>query len=526
MKKMGLFLILVFSVFLIFTICTSASDYKIEKDITFYIEGEEFHLKILKFEFGRNVWITAGASHGDPIWTFKGSDVPVNQRVEVKDFGEGHFTITEFSHLGRTTYDLTCNGKTVTFGLLSQPIVASQIDRTPTSETSGTGTSGADKSKKGIADVLTPQDMVTGKRTLNLEPEEEEIKRATSQTSQILNDARGKGLSIDSNQTILFHLQKIMKDIAEVSHRPNLQWEIHLIGIKDFNAFTIGGGKLFAFAGLFNELQNANELAAVLAHEIAHVNCRHVGKGMAFNMISMLSKGTGMFKASFTTVQEVEADKVGLLYMALAGYDPSAAPKVWKRMHEKFGSSPGNYSYDHPLNVDRYKKLSELTPIALRYFKGNGVKNEDYARLRMENDLIPKTSSSTGNSDLLALLEGAAGTTADVLGAKIEEQQRKIKMQEDQIKIQQNIRIVNLKIANTKDGYKGVFFKLQNIGNSVIKSVELTLHYYDAAGRSIYSEKIQISSLYLSPGGTKEWGTYLKSVGGFKNIGAVVTSIE
>ncbi|MDI6763112.1 MAG: M48 family metallopeptidase [Thermodesulfobacteriota bacterium] len=409
---------------------------------------------------------------------------------------------------------------------LNQQFTFTRPDRTQKYTPSETGTSGTGESKKGIADVLTPQDLVTGKRTLNLEPEEEEIKRATNQTNEILNNFRNKGIPIDNNQKILLHLQKMMKDIAEVSHRPNLPWEIHLIGIKDFNAFTIGGGKLFAFAGLFSELKNVNELAAVLAHEIAHVNCRHVGKSMGFSIVSMFSKGTDMFRASFTTVQEAEADRVGLLYMALAGYDPSAAPSVWKRMHEKFGSSPGNYSYDHPLNVDRYKKLSELTPIALKYFKGNGIRNQDYERLRVENDLIPRTSSFAGDSDLLALLEGAAGTTSDILGAKIEEKQRKIKMQEDLIKIQQSLKIVNLKIANTKDGYKGVFFKLQNIGNSVIKSVEVTLHYYDAAGTSIYSEKIPISSLYLSPGSIKEWGTYLKSVSGYKNIGAVVTNIE
>jgi hypothetical protein len=272
-------------------------------------------------------------------------------------------------------------------------------------------------------------------------------------------------------------------------------------------------------------------LAAVLTHEIAHVTCKHVGKKLSLQISSMVSKelrkevGGKMFQASFTTVQEDEADRVGLLYMALAGYNPSAAQKVWMRAHEKYGSDPGDYTYDHSLNIDRLKKISELIPIAMRYYKGDDIKNEDYDRLRVENDLIPRMGSFAEDSGLLTLLEAVLGTYSDYLNAKNEELSRRLSMQQDQIRIMQNARIINFKIADTVDGYRGVFGKVQNIGNYIINSVEITLYYYNAFGNVIYSEVILLGGINLWPGYAYDWGTYLKAIAGMQRVGATITKI-
>jgi predicted Zn-dependent protease len=104
---------------------------------------------------------------------------------------------------------------------------------------------------KETSEVLAPQDVVTGKRTLNIEPEDEEIKRATTQTVAILDDFRNNGIDVDIDHFTLSKLQRLMNKITEISHRPQLPWEIHLIESEKVNAFTIGGGKLFVFRGLF-----------------------------------------------------------------------------------------------------------------------------------------------------------------------------------------------------------------------------------------------------------------------------------
>ncbi len=378
---------------------------------------------------------------------------------------------------------------------------------------------------KDIADTLTPEDAVTGRRTLNIESDEEEIRRATNQTAQLLSAWRSRGVPIDFDQKLMDDLQQTMKKIAEVSHRPELPWGVYLIGSKDINAFTIGGGKLFFYHGLFGGLvKNRIELAAVMAHEIAHVNCRHMGKSSSERLISTFSKSTKnkIFQASFTTIQEDEADRVGLLYMALAGYDPKVVPQIWKRAHEKYGSSSGDYAYDHSLNIDRFRKVSDLVPIALKYFRGNGIRNENYTKLKVENDLIPRTTSE--GSGLLALLQGVSGSTVDYFNTKTEQHQREALKAQDQRLISQNIRVLGVKIANTQDGHRGVFFKLRNIGNSMIRSTIVTIHYLDGTGKSIYSENVQTSA--LSPNSTQEFGTYLKAIPGMQRVKADVTNIS
>ena len=134
---------------------------------------------------------------------------------------------------------------------------------------------------KGLADGVAPRDIVTGQRSLNLESQDAEIRRATQQTKEILNEELKKGIQVDTDQAALARLQDMMQKLSKVSHRPELPWEVHLIESPEVNAFTVGGGKVFVYRGLFGGLvnpDNDDELAAVLAHEMGHVTCRHIGK--------------------------------------------------------------------------------------------------------------------------------------------------------------------------------------------------------------------------------------------------------
>lgn len=393
------------------------------------------------------------------------------------------------------------------------------------------------EASKGVAETVTPRDVVTGKRTLNIESEQDELERATSQTQQILSEAKQQNVLVDTDQVTLARLRDIVARTAKVSHRPQLPWEVHLIESKDVNAFTIGGGKIFVFRGLLGGLvnpQDTDELAAVLAHEMAHDTCRHMGKSLSVEVAARLSAGVRkstsgqMYQASFSSVQEDEADRVGLLYMALAGYDPRAAQRVWQRAHEKYGSDPGNYTYDHSLNIDRMRKVAGLVPIALQYYAGEGVMNPAYDRLRVENELVPRVATTSDESGLAALLEGALGTYSDYLNAKTEERSRQRTMQQADVEAQQLAQYtrIEFQLADTQDGHRGIFGQLQNVSNRIIDSANVAIYYIDAANKVIYTQPVNLEHLKLSPSQVVKWSAYLLNVPGTQNVRAAVVKAQ
>lgn len=161
----------------------------------------------------------------------------------------------------------------------------------------------------------------------------------------------------------------------------------------------------------------------------------------------------------------------------------------------------------------------------MKYFRGQGIKNEDYDRLRVENDLVPRTSSFSGDNGLLALLEAGLGSYSDYLNAQNEKLQREAKIREG-ARLLHQLRVLNVRIANTADGYKGIFARLQNTGSQILRGAELTVYYYNPDGHVLYTDRVKIDLAYLQPGARREWGVYLKNVPGFSSIGAVVTKVE
>lgn len=386
---------------------------------------------------------------------------------------------------------------------------------------------------RSTADTLAPQDIVTGNRVLNPESEQAEIARATKQEAEILASARSQGYAVDTDEAELTRLRGILRRLAEVSHRPNLPWEVHLIESPEVNAFTIGGGKIFFYRGLFNGLvENANEdeIAAVMAHEMGHVAARHIGKKEGVQLATMLSSGarksTGgaLYDASFTTLQEDEADRIGLLYMALAGYDPRVVPTIWQRADQKSGSDPQafRYAYTHSLNADRARKTAAVVPVALKYFSGESIKNSSHEQVLASNELLPRATSGKESSGLLAFMDAALGTFNEHMNAKNEELSRRIKMQQDQAYAQQFTRL-GFRIANTTTGYRGIFGTIQNANGKVLTGATVTVYYTNSVGQPVYQESVPLQGLALGYGQTTEWSVLLKNVPGTVTVIARVT---
>lgn len=393
-----------------------------------------------------------------------------------------------------------------------------------------------DEGIRKTADSVAPQDIVTGKRVLNPEAESDEIKRASEQAQQVLVSEQAKGHPVDTDSAMLIRLQGIMSRIAKVSHRPNLPWEVHLIESPDNNAFTIGGGKIFFYKGLLGGLvnpNNDNEIAAVMAHEMGHDAARHIGKSQGLELAAALSKkakkatDSALYHASFSTLQEDEADRIGLLYMALAGYDPSCVSDIWKRANEKEGSDPHtfHYAYDHSLNSDRSDKTAKLTSVAQEYFKGQGIANDSYVKILASNELLPRTNTSEDGSGYVAAINAAADTYVQHLEAKNEELSRQLKMQEEQNALQRLTRL-DFQIGDSSNGYKALFGHFQNGSTKVITAATITVYYVNSAGQPIKMENVLIQNSYLMPGQIANWSAYMRNVPGAANVRAKVTQVN
>lgn len=174
----------------------------------------------------------------------------------------------------------------------------------------------------------------------------------------------------------------------------NFAWEFNLIQDSQVNAFCMPGGKIVVYEGLLPVTQNEASLAIVLGHEIAHAVAKHSAEQMSKQMRqqygtqilgSILNQavgaGTGDLAAtvaqsgfSFANLKysrdnENEADYMGLIFAAMAGYDPQVAIPFWQRMSQ--GKTPGQSDFlsDHPSDEKRIAHLTQIMPEALKYYK-------------------------------------------------------------------------------------------------------------------------------------------------------------
>lgn len=179
---------------------------------------------------------------------------------------------------------------------------------------------------------------------------------------------------------------------AEVSQ---YQWEFNLVQDNQVNAFCMPGGKIVVYEGLLPVSQDEASLAIVLGHEIAHAVAKHSaerlsnaykqqygmqilgavasGVGVSNDMIQLgqivASAGGQFFTAGFSRKQESEADHMGLVFAAMAGYDPQAAISFWQRMSQASGGGSNSLLSDHPSDADRIQNLQGWMPEALKYYK-------------------------------------------------------------------------------------------------------------------------------------------------------------
>ena len=217
---------------------------------------------------------------------------------------------------------------------------------------------------------------VSNRSALILIPQSQEISLGKQSYEQILKKEKE---SEDANLTQI--VSRVGQRIVAVSDMPKLDWEFKLIESDTKNAFALPGGKVAIYTGLLSVAKNEAGLATIMSHEIAHVIARHGAQRMTQQMLlqgAMLGAGLSMknntqrniilsalgvgvlygFTLPFSRSHESEADQIGLLYMARAGYDPNEALQFWQRFSKvKDGKAPPEWASTHPADTTRMQGL-------------------------------------------------------------------------------------------------------------------------------------------------------------------------
>ena len=235
----------------------------------------------------------------------------------------------------------------------------------------------------------------TGRSALHLVP----TKRLTSMASiQFERLKREAPISRDANYNAM--LRRVGERIAYVAapDMPNAQWEFVVFDDPGrVNAFAMPGGKVAVYTGIFKVAKTENDLAVVVGHEIAHVSAGHgnervsqqllaAGGAMALHVgmedidsldqqLLMAAYGAGTtfgLILPYSRKHESEADEIGLIYAAKAGYDPRAAVGFWERMAaQKTGLTPPEFLSTHPSDSNRLDKINALMPKAYEIYKNH-----------------------------------------------------------------------------------------------------------------------------------------------------------
>ena len=241
---------------------------------------------------------------------------------------------------------------------------------------------------------------ITGRSQLDIIPDNQMLSMSFQQYDQFL-----KSNKESTNQKETAMVKKVGGNIADAvtkyfaennlsSQLSGYKWEFHLIESKEANAWCMPGGKVVVYTGILPITKTETGLAVVLGHEIAHAVAKHGNERMSQALLTQLG-GIALSKAienkpaetqnifmaaygigsqvgvllPFSRVQESEADHLGLIFMAIAKYNPNEALDFWKRMQAMSGQEPPEFLSSHPSHSTRIEDIQKELPEAMKYFE-------------------------------------------------------------------------------------------------------------------------------------------------------------
>ncbi|HMA76661.1 MAG TPA: M48 family metallopeptidase [Candidatus Krumholzibacteriaceae bacterium] len=241
---------------------------------------------------------------------------------------------------------------------------------------------------------------LTGRKQVNIIPDSEIHAMSFAQYDEFLKSNRVVEGTEDAG--MVKHVGKRIREAVEryfaregISSRlSGYNWEFNLVDNSQVNAWCMPGGKVVIYSGILPVTETEEGLAVVMGHEIAHAVAEHGSERMSHQMMTQLGgmalskaleekpeKTKALFMTAFgigtqigamlpySRLHESEADHLGLIFMAMAGYNPREAVSFWKRMAaEKSGAAPPEFLSTHPSDEKRVEDLNKLLPEALKYY--------------------------------------------------------------------------------------------------------------------------------------------------------------
>jgi predicted Zn-dependent protease len=242
---------------------------------------------------------------------------------------------------------------------------------------------------------------ITGRRQLNLMPESDLIGMSLTQydsvikTSKLSTDAKKVAMVKKVGGRIATAVETFLVQNGLQDRVSGFNWEFNLIAEDaTANAWCMPGGKVVVYTGLLPYTQTEDGLAVVMGHEIAHAVARHGNERMSQQMgvqlggtalaialsqkpqqtqqIFMSAYGIGTqvgLMLPYSRAHETEADKMGLIFLAMAGYDPNASVAFWERMAQSGSGGSLELLSTHPSDQTRIANLKKFIPEAMKYYK-------------------------------------------------------------------------------------------------------------------------------------------------------------
>jgi len=242
---------------------------------------------------------------------------------------------------------------------------------------------------------------ITGRSQLSLMPNEQILPMSFQNYDEFLaknkksTDKRATARVKKVGRKIQYAVERYFRD-QKLSHLlDGYQWEFNLVANKQVNAWCMPGGKVVVFSGILPITRDENGLAVVMGHEIAHAVANHGSERMSQGLLVQMG-GIGLSAAlsqhpeatqnlwmtayggasqvglmlPYSRLHESEADRLGLIFMSMAGYDPHGAVNFWQRMAAKKGGKAGiEFLSTHPSDRTRIDNIKKLIPEALRYYR-------------------------------------------------------------------------------------------------------------------------------------------------------------
>lgn len=244
---------------------------------------------------------------------------------------------------------------------------------------------------------------LTGRSRLNLVSDDQVLPMAFQAYSEFLTENKSAVLSASNAQAakvkmvgnkLIASVKSYMNANGHAELIKNYNWEVNVVQSKELNAWCMPGGKIVVYTGILPVTKDDAGLATVMGHEIAHAIAGHSAERMSQQMVAqgvgvlgnvatannekrqsifntLYGVGTPLAMLSYGRNQELEADRLGLIFMAMAGYNPQNATAFWQRMASASSGSqkPPEFLSTHPSDATRIAKIQNALPEAQKYYK-------------------------------------------------------------------------------------------------------------------------------------------------------------